>query len=217
MEPDVNPILQPLDPATIARHERTKRELERRKLDRCKVFNFTQEPFTVIYNGYANTVPPQTDAVFFRYIAEPFAIKLVDHVIIQRAEDEIAKINKQREELGQPKIQRMQKNEIYANPDFSINNIEVRRPLMKQVWKGIVEEYGMNNIVEQQVAKQQDTRPVDEQLFEEIDKQNLVAAENPEPQEPINTPPKIPTPSEPVPTATTAINSETPIEDLPMA
>lgn len=215
MEPDVNPILQPLDAATIARHEKTKRELERRKLDRCKVFNFTNEQFTVVYNGYANTVPSQSDATFFRYIAEPFAIKLVDHVIIQRGEDEVAKINKQREDLGQPKIQRMQKNEIYANPDFNINNIEVRRPLMKLVWKGIVEEYGMNNIVEQQAAKQADTRPVDEQLFEEIDKNNLVAAESPEPQEPINMPQPI--------TPDTKIEDlprpqiETPMEDLPAA
>lgn len=223
-----NPILAPLDPETIARHEKTKRELERRKLDRCGVHNFTNELFTVIYNGYANAVPEHTEenhsktqggcnAIFFRYIAEPFAIKLVDHVIIQRGGDEVAKVNKQREDLGQPKLVRMQKNEVLGMPEYNISNIEVRRPLMRQVWKGVVEEYGMNNIVEQKIAKQQDTRPVDEQLFEEIDKENLVALESPISQAPISTPAPDAVPPPMQPQAENQSPTETSIEDLPMA
>lgn len=227
METDSNPILAPLDPAVLARHEKTKRELERRKLDRCKVHNFTEKPYTDIYNGYANTVQPHTPENhlkaqggcfewFFRYVAEPFATKLVDHVIIQRGEDEVEKINKQRDELGQPKIQRMQKSDVLGRPEFSINNMEVRRPLMKQVWTGEVQEYGMNQaFVQQKQAKLQDTRPADEQLFESIEKEGLVASENPEPQEPINMP--VDEPVEPSAPAAPTVTPETSIEDLPMA
>lgn len=212
MDPSQNPILAPLDPATIARHERTKRELERRKLDRCKVYNFTDKDFTIIYDGYANTVPTHTEAVFFRYIAEPFAIQLVDKYLMDLAEDEVKKVNADRASLGLSKVMRMEKNEIYANPEFSILNINVRRPLMRQAWKGVVEEFGMNNVVEQKQIKQQDTRPVDEQLFEEIDKENLVSAESPQASivAPVNTPPAEVPPAVQVP-----VSSETPMEDLP--
>lgn len=177
----MDPIIQPLDPALAARHEKTKREMERRKLDRCKVHNPLDEAFTVVYNGYANTVPPHTDAVFFRYIAEPFLTKLVDKMIYDKAEAEVKHVNEQRADRGQEKVKRMEKNEIYANPDYSINNLEVRRPLVKMIWKGIVEEYGMNNLIVQQQPKQVDMRPLDEQLMEEIDKENLVAEEETEP------------------------------------
>jgi len=188
-------------PEQIAAEQRFKDELERRSEDECGVYNpikatsdgfiIGDETYSTInndnlspngtyicyWNSYGNEVIPQKASVFKRYIAEKALGELIDLILTARARKYVEMLNQKRYEQGQPKYTPREQQQIEESVDYKITEKKLRIPWVRIIWKGIIKENIRDIVLPSKLLKPQDTRPIDEQLIESIDRGTLVEQE----------------------------------------
>lgn len=165
------------DPQKTAAQEAYRRELERRSLDSIKIFNPLEEEYICYWDGYGNRFPSHRESIYPRYIAEKAMKEIIDKILTDKAEHDIKEINRKRMDNGQQRLTPQERWEIESSIEYKISEKSLRRPLVKQIWKGIEKEYGMDMIPALAEKKNIDSRPVDEQLIDEIDHMSLLQDE----------------------------------------
>lgn len=155
----------------------TKRELQRRSLDQIAVFNPLEQPFQTVYDGYAHVAQPKSEAVFPRYVAVKWMREYVDHMINEDEKNFVDKENEKRASQGHQPLTAEERNDLVSAHGLLTSNEELRMKYMKQVYKGISKEHGLDVPVAPE--KKSDRRPMDEKLLTQLDKE--MGTEFPEP------------------------------------
>jgi hypothetical protein len=148
--------------------EALKRELERRSLDQVKVFNPTSTDQATIWNGFSHLVRAGQEAILPRYIAEKFTREMIDYLINAENDRRVRKENAKRVSSGQKEMD-AQEREVF---DLRTNNPELRKQFLKEVYKGVTQEYGKDI---PPIARVESPNVTDADLFSEIDRQYEVA------------------------------------------
>lgn len=154
-----------------------KRELERRSNDTIRVRNITNEDFIVRWGGYAFIVPGKDrdrgqgkgEAVLPRYIATNYVKHMADKILQQELLDAVKNENKRRLESGMAAMNKWEEEYVFSQP-FNINNVDLRRKVIQQLWLGIEEEYGMDLQPDDLSSHKRDPRSPDEQILAELER-----------------------------------------------
>ena len=162
------------DPKEGKVKELIRRELERKANDQIRVYNPTTEDFEVSWDTFLFNVPGKDKdagygpgmSVLPRYIALNYIKHMTDKILTKRADDHIGEINKKRKDQGQPALN-PQEREIEETP-YRTDNADSRKEIIVQLWKGVEREYGIETApARKEVAR--DSRPIEEQVVEEIE------------------------------------------------
>jgi hypothetical protein len=159
------PIIDQPDEAKNKDLEELKRELSRRSNDRVQVYNPLKEDFVVIWDGFQHRVRAGENAVLARYIAEKFVREIIDHMIGLENLERVEKENEHRKTSGQKEMD-PQERETF---DLRTNNPDLRKKYLPLVYKGVVEEYGMEDLTPE-IPKKRAADRVDIDLIAQIDK-----------------------------------------------
>ena len=123
--------------------EAIKREMLRKSLDRCKVLNPLDEPYTVYWDKFPHLVPAHGEGVFPRYIAQKYVKEMCDTILTFRSDDEVRRENERRTKKGVAQMDKHTEQPAFEGK-FAINQSELRKPVIETLWGGVVEEYGRN-------------------------------------------------------------------------
>jgi len=138
-----------------------RRELERRSNDEIKIFNPTDQDYTIRYGGYVWTIKKQSDLIVPRYIALHYLQHMTDALILKESDELVEKEKKKYRGNFWPA-----EEERIA---LRTNNPDLRKKYIAQLWKGIVRKFGMDETpAEEQGKEENHTIPQDEQLLEEL-------------------------------------------------
>lgn len=154
----------------------TQRELERKSNDRIRIYNPTDQDFTIYYGGSGFLVPSKnTDngrgkgqSVVQRFIAVNYIKHMTDKILSKKTSEAVASENERRINSGMATMT-VHTEQPEFELRYNINNPEARKEVIRQLWLGIEEEYGMDQPIIQPLEKR-DNRTVDEQLLDELDK-----------------------------------------------
>lgn len=134
--------------------ELDRRERQRQSMDQILVKNILNEKFRVVYDGISWIVSPLAKRVFPRYLAKHFTKKLTDYILITKADQAIEEENKRRIEKGMSVMTKYHGGEQQVfEGQFKVNNPHLRRDLYKQIWLGIFQEYGLDEIAPEPEAE----------------------------------------------------------------
>ncbi len=167
-------ILLGKTPQQIAAEQKYKEELERRSEDLISIFNPFDESYICYWNSYGNELPPRQVSIHVRYIAEKAMGEMIDLILSKKASDDIKRINDKRHKEGQPLLTPRERERIEEGPEYKISEKKLRAPYVREMWRGIFKENLHTLVLPGKQLLPQDTRPIDEQLIEQIDYQSLV-------------------------------------------
>ncbi len=141
------------------------RELKRRSQDRIKAYNPTNKDFVVVFDGYRNVFEAKQDTVVPRHLYDRYRDKMVVHQITRENEERVAEENKRRVGAGQKSMDH-QERELF---DFRTNDPVHIRKYMPALFRGVVKEYGKDDVPDKIEQKPADPRPVFDQIAEEVE------------------------------------------------
>lgn len=163
------------DPKKEAQMQIVRREMERYSRDLIRVANPTESDFDVFNDGYKWTVPNRNrdmgrgkgQQVFPRYLAMTYVTRMTDYLLTKEADEAIEAENKRRVESGlQPMTKYAGGEQERFEAPLKTNIPDRRQAIMKQLWLGIEEQYGMDQMKEETII---DTRMNDEELMNSLD------------------------------------------------
>lgn len=149
--------------------EKLRRELRRKSLDQIKVFNPLDKSFQTIYDGFTYVAQPNSEAVFLRYIAEKWMKEFIDAQITEEEQKAVDYENDKRRKKGWEPMSPQERDQFDLRNKLLTNDPDKRLSIMKQIYKGITQEHGLD-LPEAQPVKR-DTRTQDEKLLEQLDKE----------------------------------------------
>lgn len=166
----------------IQKMETIKRELERRSQDILKVYNFLNEPFTIVYDGYKHTVEPKKEAEFPRYLAERFVKKIVTHQINGEIKEALAEEDAKRQGKGFDIMTPQEQDQYVVRHGLKTDNPERIEKYTALSYKGLVKEYGKETVSSEKKVKEDRARTT-ESIMEQIEKAGGQMEEIAEPEE----------------------------------
>jgi hypothetical protein len=163
-----------IKPRYTPQQEKSLAEMARRAQDRCAIYNPTESDFTFMYNGFNWKIPAKNKnegngmgiAVYQRDHALTGMKKMIDAILTKQSDDAVKEENKRRVNNRQQEMDTWKEQPAFE-ARYSINRPELREPLIREIWKGIVEEYGKDMPVEG--FTQRDERSIDEKLVSSLD------------------------------------------------
>jgi len=162
--------------------EKVRRELHRKSLDQLTVFNPLDVPFQTIYDGFTYVAPPKKESTFLRYIAEKWMREFIDNRINNEEFDAVSAENDKRRKKGWQIMSPQERDEFDVKNKLMTNNEEKRFEYMKEIYRGISQEHGLD-LPEPTVVKR-DRRTPDEKLLARLDEEmgirNVIPDDNPE-------------------------------------
>lgn len=149
--------------------EKIRKELYRKSLDDIRVYNPTKEDRVVVYAGFNHVVPAEKEHVLPRYIANKYVREYVDEMINRDENEKVEEENKQRAENGNPPISPQERETLALRYGLHHRNKELREKYIKQVYKGIDKEYGLDMVTQSQTQEIQPSEDVD--IMSRLDEQ----------------------------------------------
>lgn len=156
--------------------DKVRRELQRKSLDQLRVYNPTDKDYAVIWDGFNHIVPSKQERTLPRYIATKYFKEMINQIIYDEEEKAIAEANSKRLERGNPPLTAQERETYALQYGLHTANEDKRREIMKVLYKGVAEEYGVDMPLEGKPVKK-DERTTDEKLLAELEK------DLPEPEE----------------------------------
>lgn len=160
--------------------EALKREMARKANDRIKVFNDTNEDYVVTWDKYPHRVPANGEAILPRYIAKKYVTEMTDKKLNYISDENVRMENARRIKKGMAVMNKHEEQPVFE-AKFAINQPQLRKPIIASLWGGVVEEFGIDQLPKEEGVRPQDTRPLDDQLLDEIEtiKAPVVITEEP--------------------------------------
>lgn len=121
--------------------EALKRELFRKSLDECKVYNKTSEDYTVYWDKFPHNVSANGEAVFPRYIANKYMKEMTDKLLTFKSDENVRLENERRVKKGMALMDKHTEQPAFE-ANFAINKPELREPILRTLWGGVIKEYG---------------------------------------------------------------------------
>lgn len=155
------------------------REAQRKANDRILVFNPTETDYTQRFDGIGFLIPNKNKdnghgnglAVVPRYVSQLYIKHMTDLILGSQQLEAIRKENASRVEKGlKPMDKYMGGEQEEFAIKYKIDNEDARAEVFKLLYRGVVEEYGMDDIKTQQVGiKEYDPRSFEERMQDELD------------------------------------------------
>src|SRR3990167_2641189 len=133
--------MEPPELTLPQKQEAYKRELLRKSLDECKVLNPTSENYTIYWDKFPHNVPANGEAIFPRYIANKYMKEMTDKQLTFRSDENVRMENERRVKKGMALMDKHTEQPAFE-ANFQINKPELREPILRSLWGGVVKEYG---------------------------------------------------------------------------
>jgi hypothetical protein len=147
-----------------------KRELYRRSNDQLRVHNPLDVPFQVTYDGFVHVIPAKSDHILPRYIATVYFSRILDHLINSEEQHAVEVENQKRLKKGLKLMDPQEREAFDVSNKLTTNNPDKRRSYMAQVYKGIEQEFGLDQVPSEADGKPAASKkPLDEELLEEME------------------------------------------------
>lgn len=134
-------------------------EQRRRSQDMIRVYNPTDEEYILIWDGVKFRIPAKDKDIGYgkgmrvmqRYLAEKYTKEMVDKLIIKKSDDKLQEVKAAMQARGAADV------EFNANQQtmhqFRVDDPNLREPLEDQIFLGIEEEFGVDDIIEDRVVE----------------------------------------------------------------
>lgn len=120
-----------------------RKEKERRSHDTIRVCNPTNQDFVVRWDNVSWKFKAGENRDVPRYIAEHYATKIVDSILMKKIDDAVKAENDRRYKKGiAPMSIEYGGEQMKFEEKFKFNSIETRKPYIEKVILGLVEEFG---------------------------------------------------------------------------
>ncbi len=165
-----------LQPQQNTQQAATLREMSRKANDRIRLANPTEQDFIVRWDGMSFTIPNRNkdvgqgkgQLVVARYIAMNYIKHMTDKMLGENLLKAITEENRKRTDSGMKEIAIDDKERFQYESRYRTDNPDSRKAIIKLLWLGVDEEYGMD--MPEEVERTRDPRNTDEQILEELDK-----------------------------------------------
>ena len=155
------------------------REAQRKANDRILVFNPTEQDYTQRFDGIGFTIPNKNKdnghgagcAVVPRYVEQLYIKHMTDLILGGKQLDAIRDENKDRVSKGMKEMDKYIGGEgaMFAEK-YKIDNDDQRTEIFKILYRGVVEEYGIDDVKVQNTGiKEYDPRSFEEKMEAELD------------------------------------------------
>jgi len=155
-----------------------KREMYRTSLDSIRVYNPTNNDFTIVWDGFRHTVPNRDKDVGFgkgqkvmpRYLAMKWCRDMKNKLIGEEAEILVRELIERASEDMKLKYQTdpYEKQKLYDRTPTINDEAGIKR-IYDMIWLGVEERYG---IEEEEVKSDgmEDQRPIEEQILDSLNR-----------------------------------------------
>lgn len=151
-----------------------KKELQRRSNDTILVYNPTDTDFRVTWDGLPFVIPSKNRSIGFglgqqqlpRYIAMNYIKHMADKVLNDSLDTASETENQKRRDTGRPEMDPFEREKFESR--YKITDPQLRTPIIRELWLGIIREFGMDEVPEVMQGKSADHRPMDTQILDEI-------------------------------------------------
>ncbi len=154
------------------------REMARKANDLIRVYNPTDDNFTITWDTTSRFVVPAKDTdmgdgkgqrVLPRYIALRYVTKMTDQQLTMTADDAVRKENERRIKAGQQVMTPWEEQPKFETA-FKINRPELREDLFQKLWLGTEREFGLDERPVTPEYNSRDMRTEDEKLMAKFDR-----------------------------------------------
>lgn len=156
-----------------------KREMYRSSLDSIRVYNPTDQDFTIIWDGFKHTVPSKGKDVGFgkgqrvmpRYLAMKWCRDMKNKIIGENSEKKVAEMMASASQDMKIKYEAdpFEKQKLYSMTPNINDEVEIKR-IYDIIWLGVEERYGIEDSVEGEHDGIQDQRPIEEQILDSMNR-----------------------------------------------
>ena len=125
------------------------REIERRSQDIHRVRNPRDEDFELVWDGYIDVIPTKGTADLPTYKVDKYLKEMADLILREGQEEAVMKENKRRSDRGEQEMDKWQAQNVLEGRyaiEKGINNPEARVKLYKELYVGLVKEFGVEKI-----------------------------------------------------------------------
>lgn len=149
--------------------EKIRKELQRKSLDQILVFNPTDKDHVVVWDGFNHIIPAKAERTLPRYIAQKYFKEMVDFLIHSEESTKIDAANAKRLAKGNPPLNPQEREQFALQYGLHTANEPKRKELLKTLFLGVAEEYGVGIAPKGTAPKKKDDRPTDDKLLEELE------------------------------------------------
>ena len=151
------------------------REMQRTSLDLIRIYNPTDDDFTILWDGFKHVVPSKDKDVGYgkgmrvvqRYLAEWYKKHMTDKMINDKQDMKLAQLKEKYDKAGVEDGLLKANLELERNRGMRTDNEEEVRRISAIIWLGIEERFGMDNMIENEGDKI-DRLSVHEKVSEEL-------------------------------------------------
>ena len=167
-----------MDAQPPKRNDAILREMYRKSNDKIRVYNPTDKDYILIWDKFKHLVPNRNKdigygkgmKVFERFLAEKYAREIKNQMINEMADKRLRELEDKLIKAGNsdPLVNA---NLQLERGNYKTDNPELTKKIFSQVWLGVEEEYGL--IAEEKTVENDgtlDTRTMEEQLLDTMDK-----------------------------------------------
>lgn len=160
-----------------ARDEAVKREMYRTSMDLIRIYNPTDEDFSIMWGEFKHVVPNKNKDIGYgkgqrvvqRYLAMWYLKHMADKIINDRQDQELHKLHEKLEKEGTEDALLKANQTIERRRDLRTDNQEEIKKIAEVIWLGLEERFGLDEqMAGAEKATIQDQRPVHEQIADTL-------------------------------------------------
>lgn len=157
------------------------REMYRKSLDTIRVYNPTDQDYSVVWDGFKHVIPSKNrDAgqgkgqrLLPRYIAEKYVRDMKNKLIYEEGEQKVKQLLEDAPKELKIKYEAdpYERQKLYDMAPRVDNPTEIAK-WYKVLWLGVEEQYGLDSPESTSQPEMQDQRPIEEQILEQMETKN---------------------------------------------
>lgn len=171
-----------------ARDEAVKREMFRTSMDLIRVYNPTDEDFTIQWGEFKHIVPSKNKDVGYgkgqrvvqRYLAMWYLKHMTDKIINNKQDEYLRETHARLEKEGVEDALLKANQLVERRRELRTDNPEEIKKIAEVIWLGIEERFGMDQIKADTEVGIQDQRPIHEQIADSLKNKRVAPVEAPQ-------------------------------------
>ena len=145
------------------------KEAARKANDTIRVYNPTNKDYFIVWDGYKHRVPAKGTLDCPRYIAMTYRRDMVVQLINELSDKQRAEWEAERKKKGEAPLNDYEKNLLLFPKEHRTDNPELVRAFSKEIWLGVVKEFGLDDVTPQMQSGQVDLKSLEDKVLEELD------------------------------------------------
>ena len=130
------------------------REMARKSQDVHRVLNPTNEDYKLVWDGYVDTVPAGKTLDVETFKVDKYLREMTDLILSERQQKAVDEENKRRRDRGEKEMEKWTGEAQHVLEgkfalEKGVGNLEARMKVYKQLYVGLVKEYGIEKVERQ--------------------------------------------------------------------